>query len=225
MGRFDNTCLCWSDDGKHRESEQDCNEPIQCVVYNATTDGDFKFVSVPANGSQMSDTLTSWKVPTELIAEYKVAALTSSADFKTFDVIVNSSGFSTYEDLAEAAVEDGRRRRRRKHGPSPPAPSPPAPPTPKIPVGSFEAHVGSLRNYNGTIYLGYIYGTAKGQLVQPYKRTASPGHCNKVAVHGGFYPPGYGVHKRGFNGDDLMNINQGLSAYAFEKAAKLASPP
>ena len=31
--------------------EQWCNEPKQCLIYNASTEGDFQFDSVPVNGS------------------------------------------------------------------------------------------------------------------------------------------------------------------------------
>ena len=144
VGDHDATCHCWNTAGKHGESQSDCNEPKQCLIYKATSAGDFKFDSF-ANSSSLGDKLGAWNVPKELVAEYQMAALTSSADFKTFDFTVGSK---------------------------------PGPNGTKVPVGQFVAHVGSLRNYNGTIYVGYIYGAANGTLIQPYVRTAAPGHCN-----------------------------------------------
>lgn len=79
----------------------------------------------------------------------------------------------------------------------------------------FDAHVGTLRKWQGTIFLGYLFGKCDGDMVQPYKRTVKTGDC-----HG----TNRGQKERGYTDKEVAMINEGLQAYAYKAAAKRVPP-
>lgn len=138
-------------------------------MYDASQDGAFHFDN--KTQAEFDTALTAWSVPDKLKQQFDAAALTSSADFKTFDLTVNGT------------------------------------------VGSFEAHVGSVRKDPNTnlIYFGYVWGSAAGHLITPMVRTdVHTGDCHGTQR---------GMSPRGFNAGEIALINQGMQAYAFTKAA------
>lgn len=132
--------------------------------------GAFHFVPNPINQSSLDATLGQWGVPSSFNQEFNVAALTSSADFKTFDFTLNGT------------------------------------------QAHFEAHVGSLRKdpASNLLYLGYTFGTTDASLIEPMRRTVKQGDC-----HG----TDRGQISRGFTSIEVAEIDLGLEAYAFKKAA------
>ena len=87
--------------------------------------------------------------------------------------------------------------------------------------GHFDAHVGTLRNYQGSFYVGYVAGSADGDLVQPYER-----HEKAIDAVGGADPDVvicqfFDMKKRGYSDDEIAEIQNGLQSYAYKKAASL----
>ena len=83
---------------------------------------------------------------------------------------------------------------------------------------SYRANVGSARKWQGSVYLGYVFGSADGDMVQPKKRNhdeCPPGSCHGTST---------GMHDRGYTDDEVEKIDKGLGAIAFKKAATLAQP-
>jgi len=78
----------------------------------------------------------------------------------------------------------------------------------------YEAHVGTARLHQGQRFLGYVYGIADGDLVQPYKRSVRAGDC-----HGTMR----GQKPRGYTSDEIDKLRGGLASAAFKKAAGLAT--
>ena len=93
-------------------------------------------------------------------------------------------------------------------------------------TGKVEAHVGvARRDPSGKVFIGWVYGKAKGNLVGPRRRVARAGHCDcDLDDDDGDTEcyPGKGTENRGFWNDELREINQGLMAYAFAEAANVA---
>lgn len=77
----------------------------------------------------------------------------------------------------------------------------------------FDAHVGTLRKWQGTLFIGYLFGKCDGDMVQPYKRTVHAGDCHGTTR---------GQKKRGYTNEEVAMINAGLQAYAYKEAAKHA---
>ena len=76
-------CHCWNAQGNPMLNGNDCDQPMGCLMYAATDTGAFHFDGV--NQSQYVARLGQWGVPSSMMTDFKAAALTSSADFKTFD--------------------------------------------------------------------------------------------------------------------------------------------
>lgn len=96
VGAKHHSCHCWNDDGTPCQDGSDCGDdpccdvPNGCLMYkNPGLGGDFRFVPNPINVSDLDSTLGQWGVPDKFAQEFHVAALTSSADFKTFDFLLN----------------------------------------------------------------------------------------------------------------------------------------
>ena len=81
--------------------------------------------------------------------------------------------------------------------------------------GLVEANVGTARKFNGTVQLGYAYGKATADLVQPYAGGPVGADCHGTSR---------GMHKRGYTNDELTMIVEGLTAYAFKQSAHEAYP-
>jgi len=193
---YDNTCNCWNDKCKHSDDSKHCNSPKNCLIIDALALGTFQFdqlalptdpkanISIPLGAK-----LDTWYVPADMKQMYQTAALTDSADFKSFDYVVSAKTPHHYS-----------------------------------PVTEYHAHVGTLRNDgNGTLYLGYIFGWAKGVLITPYCRTASAGHCPHPeppapAPLAGVMANPNGVVKRGWNDDEVIKIMDSLESFAFKSA-------
>eukprot|EP00746_Dinoflagellata_sp_MGD_P003574 gnl/MRDRNA2_/MRDRNA2_106928_c0_seq1.p1 gnl/MRDRNA2_/MRDRNA2_106928_c0~~gnl/MRDRNA2_/MRDRNA2_106928_c0_seq1.p1 ORF type:complete len:235 (+),score=45.19 gnl/MRDRNA2_/MRDRNA2_106928_c0_seq1:41-745(+) len=81
----------------------------------------------------------------------------------------------------------------------------------------FDAHIGTLRKWQGSVYLGYVFGTCDGDMVQPMVRShAVPaGDCHGTTR---------GMKKRGYTTEEVTEINEGLQAYAFRAVAKRVQP-
>ena len=98
--------------------------------------------------------------------------------------------------------------------------------------GKVEAHVGSARrDPSGKIFLGWVYGKSKGNLIQPRKRFVGAGKCDRLCEvkrcsKSGrcttTLNPECGTKKRGFRSEEIAAINAGLFAYAFAEAANTA---
>ncbi len=95
--------------------------------------------------------------------------------------------------------------------------------------GHFDAHVGSLRNYNGSIYVGYVSGTTDGDLVQIYERHQKVNKRQQKALD---WVDGVGnasvvvcqffdMKKKGYSDEQIAELNNGLQAYAYTKAADM----
>ena len=99
-------------------------------------------------------------------------------------------------------------------------------------TGRVEAHVGSARrDPSGKIFLGWVYGKANANLIEPRKRVVGSGDCEhrciqKIWSKSGTstikYNPECGTKKRGFRSEELAAINEALFAYAFAEAANMA---
>jgi len=77
----------------------------------------------------------------------------------------------------------------------------------------FDAHVGTLRKWQGSLYLGYVYGTCDGDMVQPFTRHVHQGDCHGTSR---------GMKERGYTDEEIARIDTGLQAYAYRTAAKKA---
>ena len=86
VGKKHKSCSCWGTVGKPRQHSNDCDSPNGCLMYSDPSEGgSFQFADHPITDDKLVATLNSWAVPGELQKEFQMAALTSSADFKTFD--------------------------------------------------------------------------------------------------------------------------------------------
>lgn len=86
--------------------------------------------------------------------------------------------------------------------------------------GHFDAHVGSLRNYQGQFYVGYIAGSADGELVQPYERHKKR-RLDAVGDPETVICPFFNMVKRGYSDKEIILIQDGLQSYAYKKAANM----
>lgn len=89
----------------------------------------------------------------------------------------------------------------------------------------FDAHVGTVRNYQGSFYVGYTWGSSDGDMVQPYSRHnifdgAAPVSDPSVVVCKFFK-----MEKRDYTDDEIEEINNGLQSFAYKKAAKMVPQP
>ena len=87
--------------------------------------------------------------------------------------------------------------------------------------GHFDAHVGTLRNCQGSFYVGYTAGSADGDLVRPLER-----HQKAIDAVGGADPGTvicqfFDMKKRGYTDKEIILIQNGLQAYAYKKAASM----
>ncbi len=96
-------------------------------------------------------------------------------------------------------------------------------------TGRVEAHVGAARrDTSGKIFVGWVYGKAEGNLIQPRKRYVGPGDCDRRCEytvgrgHQKVIVPDCGTKKRGWRKSETVAINTGLTAYAFAEAATTA---
>ena len=86
----------------------------------------------------------------------------------------------------------------------------------------FDAHVGTLRNYQGSFYFGYAAGSADGDMIQPYSRhNIVENTFDPSVVVCQFFK----MEKRGFTTDEIEEINDGLQAYSYRQAAKMVPQP
>ena len=83
--------------------------------------------------------------------------------------------------------------------------------------GTYISHVGTARKLNGTIQLGWAYGSSVGDLVVPYVRT-------KAVPAGDCHGTMRGMVQRGYTAQELITLQSGLASYAFKMAAKQAQP-
>ena len=88
--------------------------------------------------------------------------------------------------------------------------------------GHFDAHVGTLRNYQGSFYVGYVAGSADGDLVQPLERHKKA----DIDAVGGADPESvicefFEMKKVGYTDTEIIEIQNGLQSYAYKKAASL----
>lgn len=92
-------------------------------------------------------------------------------------------------------------------------------PEPKKNKAHFDAHVGTLRNWQGSYYVGYVAGSADGDMVQPLERHNIVGNTfDPSVVVCAFFK----MVKRGYRTDEIKDINSGLQSYAYRKAAAMA---
>ena len=92
-------------------------------------------------------------------------------------------------------------------------------PEPKDEKAHFDAHVGTLRNWQGSYYVGYVAGSADGDMVQPWKREKIMGNTFDPSV---VVCQFFKMVKRGYTDDEIAAINNGLQSYAYRKAAAMA---
>lgn len=173
-GKHPNGCHCWSPSGSpaERQTDDDCHMPPQCLMYSATTSGNFSFTNISLQAN-LHEQLAAWNVPAKMYQSFDAAAAVESANFAAFDLDVNDH------------------------------------------KAHYSANVGTLRKWQGSLYLGYVSGRCDGEMVQPYKRTVRPGDC-----HG----TNRGQKERGYTNAEIAMINDGLQAYAYKEAAKEAQP-
>ena len=68
--------------------KQECDTPPGCLLYSAPASGNFNASMLVSNVSVKAQ-LKAWNVPSGMWNAFELAALTSSADFQTFDFTLN----------------------------------------------------------------------------------------------------------------------------------------
>ena len=68
--------------------QQECDTPAGCLLYSAPASGNFNASMLVSNVSVRAQ-LKAWNVPSGMWIAFELAALTSSADFQTFDFTLN----------------------------------------------------------------------------------------------------------------------------------------
>lgn len=87
--------------------------------------------------------------------------------------------------------------------------------------GHYDAHVGTLRNYQGSFYVGYVAGSADGDMVQPYSRHEKAQADGVVDAPAVVFCKFFDMKKRGYTDEEVAKINDGLQSYAYKKAANM----